>query len=157
MDVGLRSDSKFQTDYKSIDVIVVYFAILINVLMAVLFAARIFGLPEIEYIIGLIVIIMGFSLGYIAFFNKKNGRDMWEVYLLLPIFLFFVVELVLDYILKLDFRSTILVGPYVLFYYIGLWGLIGYAFRFDKKWGFVTLATYFLNMFLSILPYVFNI
>lgn len=114
-------------------------------------------MPEIENIIGLIVIIMGFSLGYIAFFNKKKRRDMWKVYLLLPIFLFFVVELILDYILKLDFRSTILVGPYVLFYYIGLWGLIGYAFRFDKKWGFLTLATYFLNMFLSILPYVFNI
>ena len=125
--------------------------------MAVLFSARIFGLPEIEQIIGLIVIIMGFSLGYIAFFNKKNGRDKWEIYLLLPIFLFFVFELVLDYILKSDFRSTVLVGPYVLFYYIGLWGLIGYSFRFDKKWGFVTLATYFLNMFLSILPYVFNI
>ena len=100
MDLGLRSDSKFQTDYKSIDIIVVYLAILINVLMAALFAARIFGLPEIEYIIGLSVIIMGFSLGYIAFLNKKKRRDMWEVYLLLPIFLFFVVELVLDYILE---------------------------------------------------------
>jgi hypothetical protein len=39
----------------------------------------------------------------------------------------------------------------ILLYYVGLWGLIGYNFRFDRKWGFVTLATYFLNMILSIL------
>jgi hypothetical protein len=43
--------------------------------------------------------------------------------------------------------------PYVLFYYVGLWGLIGYAFRFDKKWGFLTLSTYFLNMILSVLQH----
>ncbi len=95
--------------------------------------------------------IMGFALGYIAFFNKKNRRNKWEVYLLTPIFLFFVVDLILDYILSFDFRSTAIIGPYILLYYVGLWGLIGYNFRFDRKWGFVTLATYFLNMILSIL------
>jgi len=96
---------------------------------------------------------MGFALGYFAFFNKKNKRDKWDVYLLIPIFLFFVVELILDYILSFDFRSTAIAGPYVLLYFVGLWGLIGYGFRFDKKWGFVTLATYFLNMILSVLAH----
>ena len=33
----------------------------------------------------------------------------------------------------------------------GCGGVVGYNFRFDRKWGFVTLATYFLNMILSIL------
>ena len=85
------------------------------------------------------------------FFNRKNERENWEVYLLIPIFLFFIVDLFLDYLFPFDFRSTAIAVPYVLLYYIGLWGLIGYGFRFDKKWGFVTLATYFLNMTLSIL------
>jgi len=124
---------------------------LINAIMAILFAARIFGLPQVEYALGIIVMVMGFALGYIAFLNKKNKREKWEVYLLIPIFLFFVVDLFLDYLFPFDFRSTAIVGPYILLYYVGLWGLIGYGFRFDKKWGFVTLATYFLNMTLSIL------
>ena len=149
--MGLGLDSRFQTDYKEIDLIVVYMANLINVIMAILFVARISGLPRVEYVLGIVVMIMGFALGYIAFFNKKNKRNKWEVYLLIPIFLFFVVDLILDYILSFDFRSTAIVEPYILLYYVGLWGLIGYNFRFDRKWGFVTLATYFLNMILSIL------
>jgi hypothetical protein len=90
--------------------------------MVILFVARIFGLPQIEYVLGIAAMIMGFSLGYIAVLNKKNKRDKWETYLLIPIFLFFVVDLVLDYVLTFDFRSTAIVGPYVLLYYIGLWG-----------------------------------
>jgi hypothetical protein len=92
-------------------------------------------------------------LGYIAFMNWRNARDKWETYLLIPVFLFFIVELLLDYILRIDFRNTAFVGLYILFYYAGLWGLIGYAFRFEKKWGFLTLATYFLNMILSVLQH----
>ena len=144
-------DLKSQTDYRKIDLIVVYLANLINAIMTILFTARIFGLPQVEYALGIVVMTMGFALGYIAFLNKKNKREKWEVYLLIPIFLFFIVDLFLDYLFPFDFRSTAIVGPYVLLYYVGLWGLIGYSFRFDKKWGFVTLATYFLNMTLSIL------
>ena len=138
---------------RRIDLIVVCTANLINVIMALLFVVRISNLPQVEDILGVAAMIMGFGLGYFAFVNWRNKRDKWETYLLIPIFLFFIVELLLDYILKIDFRSTTLVGPYILFYYVGLWGLIGYAFRFDKKWGFLTLATYFLNMTLSVLQH----
>lgn len=139
---------------RRIDSVVVYLANLINIIMAFLFVARVLFLhPIFEYNLGLVAIVMGFSLGYIAFINKRNGRDKWETYLLIPIFLFFIVELLLDYILRIYFRNTALVGPYILFYYVGLWGLIGYAFRFDKKWGFLTLLTYFSNMILSVLQH----
>lgn len=133
--------------------IVVCLANILNVIMSFLFVARISALSQVESILGIVAMIMGFCLGYIAFINRRNRRDKWETYLLIPIFVFFVVELVLDYILDFDFRSTALAGPYVLFYYVGLWGLIGYAFRFDKKWGFLTLATYLLNMSLSVLQH----
>lgn len=132
---------------------VAYTANFINVIMALLFVVRIYNLPQVDYILGIVVMILGFGLGYIAFVNWRNKRNKWETYLLIPIFLFFIVELLLDYILNYDFRNTALVGPYILFYYVGLWGLIGYAFRFDKKWGFLTLVTYFLNMILSILQH----
>ena len=65
----------------------------------------------------------------------------------------FIIELLLDYILRIDFRNTALVGPCISFYYVGLWGLICYAFRVDEKWGFLTFATYFLNMVISVLQY----
>jgi len=143
-------------NYRKIDLTVVYLANLINILIAFLFLARMSDLTAVENPLGIAVITMGFVLGYIAYLNKKNCRDKWETYLIIPIFLFIIVELILDYILVLDFRSTIIVGPYVLLYYVGAWGLIGYSFRFEKKWGFITLGTYFLMMILSIYPYVVN-
>ena len=150
---GLKLVSNFGSDYRRIDLIVVYLANLINVIMFFLFAARISALSQVEAVLGIVAMIMGFCLGYIAFINRRNKRDKWAIYLVIPIFLFFIVELVLDYILDFDFRSTALVGSYVLFYYVGLWGLIGYAFRFDKKWGLLTLVTYFLNVSLSVLQH----
>jgi hypothetical protein len=130
-----RLAPKFQNDHKKTDLIVVGMANLINIMMAVLFAARISGLPRVENALGVAVMAMGFALGYIAFLNRRRKRDKWLTYLLIPIFLFLIVELILDYILAFDFRSTIIVGPYILLYYVGLWGLIGYGFKFDKKWG----------------------
>jgi len=149
-----ENSTQNSVNYRKIDLTVVYLANLINILIAFLFLARMSGLTEVENTLGIAVITMGFILGYIAYFNKKNRRDKWETYLLIPIFLFMVVELILDYILVMDFRSTIIVGPYILLYYIGAWGLIGYSFRFEKKWGFITLGTYFLMMILSIYPYL---
>ena len=151
---SLNYELKSKNRYNRIDLIAVSMANLINIIMVFLFVARMSGLPQIEKGFGMVAMVMGFTLGYIAFLNHKNGRDKWMTYLLAPIFLFFVVELILDYILKLDFRNTAIVGPYILLYYIGLWALIGYSFQFDEKWGFFTLATYFGNMILSILPYI---
>jgi len=85
--LGLGLNSKSRTDYRRIDLIVVCMANSINVVIAILFIARISGLPQVEYVLGIVVMIMGFALGYIAFFNKKNKRDKWDVYLLIPILL----------------------------------------------------------------------
>ena len=114
--------SPLQTDHKRIDLIVVYIANFINVIMVILFVARIFGLPQMEYVLGIVAMMLGFSLAYVAFLNKKSKRDNWEAYLPIPIVLFFVVDLVLDYFLAFDFRNTAIVGPYILLYYVGLWG-----------------------------------
>ncbi len=106
------------SSYLRIDLSVVVIANLINIVMAFLFAARISGLPQIQYVLGVAAMFMGFGLGYAAFLNRKNKRDKWLAVLLLPIFLFFIVELFLDYVFVLNFRST--VGAAFMFYYIML-------------------------------------
>jgi len=58
-----------------------------------------------------------------------------------------VVELLLDYVLKLPFRKTWLLGPYLGIYYLAQFGMIGYAFLVGKAHGFVTLVTYFCSLF----------
>jgi hypothetical protein len=48
--------------------------------------------------------------------------------------------------LKLDFRSTALLWPYLLVFYVALMGMIGYSFLIKKSFGYVTLCTYFLAL-----------
>ena len=152
--MGSPSDSKPQNDYSRIDLSVVVVANAINLMMAALFAARLTGLTQVQYGFGVVAMVLGFALGYATYVNNRSKRDKWMTWFLLPIFLFFVIDLFLDYVWVFNFRDTIIVGPYILLYYVGLWGLIGYGFKFDEKCGFITLATYFVNMTLSILPYI---
>ncbi len=60
--------------------------------------------------------------------------------------LFFAIELLFDYILKLDFRNTALLWPYIVVYYLALMGMIGYSFSIGRPYGFITLGTYFLGL-----------
>jgi hypothetical protein len=36
--------------------------------MSILFVARIFDLPQIEYVLGIVVMMLGFALGYLPIF-----------------------------------------------------------------------------------------
>jgi len=56
------------------------------------------------------------------------------------------VELFFDYIFHLPFRETNLLWPYLGVYYLGLLGMIGYAFVVRMMYGYMTLVTYFLNL-----------
>jgi hypothetical protein len=59
---------------------------------------------------------------------------------------FLILELILDYVLRLDFRHTRLLWPYLLVYYVALNAMIGYTFLVSEAFGFVTLATYLLGL-----------
>jgi hypothetical protein len=51
---GLGLESRLRTDYRRIDLIVVYATNLINLVMAVLFVARISALPHVEHVLGIV-------------------------------------------------------------------------------------------------------
>lgn len=79
-----------------------------------------------------------------VFLNVLHLRACWAIVLPLPLILYCLVELELDYILKLDFRNTGLVWLYIFIFYLALWGMIGYAFLIGRTYDFISLATYFI-------------
>jgi CubicO group peptidase (beta-lactamase class C family) len=127
-----------------IDLVVVVAANLYNLLMTIIFFTRPKGWRRFEWVVGLIMVALALPLGAAVALNLLAGRAWWFVVLPLPLILHCVVELILDYILKLDFRRTRWLGPYLGLFYLGQMGLIGYAFVVQPIYGFVTLATYFL-------------
>jgi len=134
-------------DFRVIDTAVFVIANLVNLLLIGIFVSRPKGLKRIEYILGLIVVAMLLPVGIIIILNILGKRERWTIVLPLIFLSFLVIELFFDYILKLDFRKTKLLWPYLLVYYLALMAMIGYSFLIGKPYGFVTLGTYFLNLF----------
>jgi len=127
-----------------LDLVVVIAANLYNLLMTSIFLGRPKGWRRFERIAGFVMVGLALPLGAAVVLNALGKREWWFVVLPLPLILHCVVELLLDYILKLDFRKTRLLGPYLVLFFLGQIGMIGYAFAVGAVQGFITLATYFL-------------
>ena len=127
-----------------VDLIVFLAANIYNLLMIVVFLARVRGRKQVESVAGLGTVLMGIPFALTAALNAIGHRDAWLVILPIPIFLHCVIELFVDYIWKSDFRQTRWLWPYLILFYIGQWLLVGYAFLVNDLYGFVTLVTYFL-------------
>ena len=130
--------------FETIDLVAVGATQLFNLLMAAIFLTRPRGWKRFERIAGLVMVALALPIGAAVVLNALGGRQWWFVVLPLPLILHCLVELLLDYILKVDFRQTRLQGPYLVLFYLGQIGMIGYAFAAEPVYGFVTLATYFL-------------
>lgn len=133
-------------DFQIIDLTLFAVANLVNVLMVGIFLSRPKGLKRVEKGLGIVLIVLAIPVTISILLNIAGKREWWSIVLPSLLVMFLIVELILDYILKLDFRHTSLLWPYLLLYYISLWGMIGYTFLIGKPYGFFTLITYFLNL-----------
>lgn len=133
-------------EYPITDFSLFLIANMMNLLITGVFLARARGLERTEYVLGLVVVALALPIIVIVVLNVLHQRAWWTIVLPLPLILYCLVELLLDYILKLAFRNTGLVWLYIPIFYLGLWGMIGYAFLIGRIYGFITLATYFISL-----------
>jgi hypothetical protein len=129
----------------AIDWVVFGTANLLNLLMAGIFLVRRRGLSQLEHRTGWVVNFLALPLCAAVLVNLQAGRESWSWILPLLTIIFIGVEIVLDYLLKSDFRRSRWLALYLISYYIGLLAMIGYSFAVGKPYGFVTLVTYFAN------------
>lgn len=139
-----------QQDTNPVDLWIVVCVNLFNLLLVVLFWARISDQPFVARIAGIASILLGLPLAVLAISNLLQHRTWWTVVLPLLLVLFLLIELLFDYILKIEFRQTWLVGPYLLFYYLGSMVMVGYAFMVKVPYGVITLITYFIQVGLGV-------
>lgn len=141
-----------RASYRSIDLVVVGVANLMNIIMVVVFFLRSMMVERLQ-VVGFIWAAFILVLAAVVVLNIRAKREWWAIALPLLLVVFLIVEVALDYIAKYDFRSTILLGPYLLLYYVSILGMIGYSFLTEKKYGFITLATYFLSQIAAFYSY----
>jgi hypothetical protein len=134
----------FHAETMVVDLSVFVIANLVNVLLVGIFLCRPWGLRRAERVLGLATVALALPLSLAMLLNLAGGREWWTVVLPGIMVVHLLLELLLDYVLRVDFRDTALLWPYLLIFYLAQMGLIGYSFLVGKVFGAVTLATYFL-------------
>jgi hypothetical protein len=131
---------------RTVDLVVFLCANLFNLLITGIMLSRPFGLARLEYILGIIDLLLIIPLSVAVVLNFLAGRDWWTYVLPVVLIAFLIVELLLDYVLQIPFRETRLLWPYLALFYISAWMMIGYTFLVGKPYGFITLITYFISL-----------
>jgi len=139
--------------HRPVDLIAVGVINLFNIIMVVVFLIRSMRAGHLQ-IIGIIWLLFIVTFAVVTFRNIQAKRGRWFIMLPLLMGIFLIIEVVLDYVLKLDFRNTSLLAPYLILYYVSILGMIGYSFLVEKEFGFITLITYFLNQFAALYSYL---
>lgn len=139
--------------HRRIDCIVVTLANLLNIIMVFIFYVRTRGAGH-PLVFGIVwgAFIVVLTAAFIM--NIRAKRPWWSFILPMLLAIFLIVELMLDYVLQIEFRSTKLLGPYLLLYYVSIMGMIGYAFLTEKRLGFITLVTYFASQIAALYSYI---
>jgi hypothetical protein len=133
-------------NYRTIDLVLFVVANLANLLTAGIFFSRTLGQDRAETVLGLVFVSLALPTLAGVVLNALAGREWWTILLPVPLIVFCIVELLLDYVLHIEFRSTGLRWPYIVLYYVALISMVGYSFGIGKPYGLVTLATYMLNL-----------
>jgi len=123
-----------------------------NIFLIGIFLARIYKYKKIEYWLGLLFIasIIPLALMFVEAF-EMNRPLLYFIQLIL-IICFILFELTLDYILKMDFRQNrnILI-LYITLFYASFGGMIGIAGQSGKYWLIITVITFLIMTFFSLL------
>jgi len=121
-------------------------AIAIYLLCILVFIARLTGNFEWGNKIGIPLLLTSIPLMYLAYCGPEYNRTTLYYVQIGLMLAYLVCELVLDYVLKVDFRSVRwMLIVYVTIFFAGTGGMIGVAGKAGKPWS-VTSVVLFLIM-----------
>ena len=129
------------------DLLFVITAVAFNLLIAALFVAskkmhlkavRAFGIAWLALVIPLVVVFINYLLA---------GKDTVILLTFGGVFLYMLMEWLLDYVVKIDFRAKWSWHiPYIILEYVALFSLIGIAFSIDRVAGIVVSISFWILM-----------
>lgn len=119
--------------------VILFTAVAANLFTTAIFLFRILGRPDLERIIGMV-----FQFLAIPAIVALIGVGALWMRIYLGIFLaFLVMELILDYILKIPFRKNRrTLAPYLILYLLSFWGFIGILFTLNLYYGIIASCFY---------------
>lgn len=127
------------------DLVFVLSAIVFNLLIAGVFIAQKKERPKLVRTFGILWLSLAIPLAVVFIHYLIVGRGLWIMIYFGFIFLYIFIELLLDYILKIEFRQKKITHiPYIVLEYTALFGLIGISFAIDRIWGFLVSISFWV-------------
>lgn len=94
---------------------------------------------------GSLTIVLAFPLAAVYIHYWVSRKETWMLLAMGAIFAYLFVELLLDFILKIDFRSMLM--PHILYivlFYIALFSFIGISFTIHETWGYIVSVLFWV-------------
>jgi len=127
------------------DGVFVFCAVAFNLLIAGIFVAQKYGRQQLTRRLGILWLSLAVPLSVVFVRYLLAGREWWILGYFGFILFYMVVELLLDYVFKVDFRRTKITHiPYIILEYIALFGLIGISFSIDRTWGWIVSIAFWI-------------
>jgi hypothetical protein len=134
------------------DLIGAILAITIYTIIILIFVSRLFKRSHIEYALGLILLLTIIPLFYLLIKAPFLERPPLYTIQIILMLVFLIIEALLDYILKINFREVRwMVITYVVLFFGATGGMIGVASHAGKGW---TLASIILFLVMACLSFI---
>ncbi len=134
------------TDFFALDLFDLIFVIsglIFNLMVIGVYVAQKHERPRLVKAFGSVVICLAIPLAAVFIDYLIGGRPLWIMMYLGFILLYLFVELLLDFILKIEFRKKLILHiPYIVLFYVASFGFIGISFSIDRTWGYIVSATF---------------
>jgi hypothetical protein len=98
---------------------------------------------KLRTILGKTTIGLGIPLSVVLIAYILAGKPLRTLLYVSIILVYLFVELLLDFILKIEFREKPIIHiPYIILFYAACLGFIAVAFSIDKGWGYAVSVTF---------------
>jgi hypothetical protein len=127
------------------DYVFVLSAVLFNLLIAGIFIAQKMKRSKLVRALGFTWLLLVLPLAIVFINYIQTGREPWIIYCFGLIFLYMLVEFLLDYVFKYDFRKKWITHiPYIILEYIALFSLIFISVDIHPTWGWVVSVCFWI-------------
>lgn len=131
----------------AVDLTFLLAAVAFNLLIAALFIAQKLGKDSLVRALGILWLwlIIPLALAFVVYWQEGSETRILVSFGF--VFLYMLIELLLDYVFKVDFRANASTHvPYIILEYVALFSLIAIAFDIDPRWGWVVTICFWILM-----------
>ncbi len=133
--------------YSMFDLAFVITAILFNLLIGGLWIAS--GQKNYKLVkkLGTVIVSLMIPLAIVFIDYLIIGRPAWIILCLVLIFIYLFLEVLLDFILKIEFRKNpVLHVPYIILFYIVEFAFIRISFHIDRLLGYLVSISFWIAL-----------